>query len=71
MVASVLLSAEQAREPWSCVVTYWAKSRWIALMASDFRFTAFLTVSQTNEFMSEILEHVPEWGRVAGMEGSP
>lgn len=52
MVASVLLSAEQAREPWSCVVTYWAKSRWIALMASDFRFTAFLTVSQTNEFMS-------------------
>ena len=41
------------------------------LMASDFRFTAFLIVSQTNEFMSEILEHMLEWGRVADMEGSP
>lgn len=71
MAASVLLSADQTREPWSCVVTYWAKSRWIALMASGFRFTTFLTVSQTSEFMSEILEHVLGWGRVADVEGSP
>lgn len=70
MAASVL-SADQTREPWSCVVTYWAKSRWIAFMASGFRFTTFLTVCQTSEFMSEILEHVLGWDRVADVEGSP
>lgn len=58
----VLLSAEQTTGAQSCVLTYWvthrAKRRQVKLTAFGFKFTAFLTVSQTNKCMLEFLERV-------------